>query len=202
MQIYQNPLHKNLSVNGSILNYVNIPVPIGAVFDDIISEVRRNYCVDAKGTVAKAQAELVAEAVSKITGKPFAFLSASVQRPMLFDGVEDRHGSSFVIANVDTVDLPSVSQTATHYTGFDFTRILLESAQFLYEQKPKIVPLLTIENMHKPFIEWGKYLVQVYLSTIMICDNAADVLYEDKELSDIMAADLRKRLNLEQLSDI
>lgn len=207
MQTYENTLHRNLSISGSVLNYVKIPTPVDAAFDDIISEAGRDYGINAKGMVAKAQAEIVAEAVSKITGKPFAFLNASFQRSLLSEMLEgDKpihgNGNGFIIGNVETEDLPSIKQAIAHYTGFDFAKILLESAQFLYEKKPTIVPLLTAENMHEPFIEWGKHLVSVYLSVIMICENADDVLYEDKELSDIMAANLRKRLNLEQVSNI
>ncbi|MBO6225399.1 MAG: hypothetical protein J6N72_08140 [Psychrobacter sp.] len=197
MQTYASEVHKNLSVEGSVLNYVYIPTPLGDILNEIVDEVGYVYSkANAKERVATTQAEIVAEVLSKITGKPVVFTDASMQSPMLtFDN--KNKDVSMIIASVDTDQLPSLEQVKEYYSQFDVKKILLNGAQFLYEQKPNSVPLLTDENMNQPFVEWGKWLIGVYLATIMTLDQAVKILNDDSALTEAMEGNLRERLNID-----
>ena len=195
MQTYLDDLQKNLSVKGYVLNYVRIPSPLGDELDELVDYTNYlDFDRDTKKTVAVTQCAIVADIISAITEKPFVFDNPSIQRDALFNGDEMEYSPSFVMANIDTNELPSIKQVKAYYSKLNFIAILLSGAEFLHSQKPKTVPLLTIENMNTPFVEWGKGLIGVYIATIMTCEKANELLNKDKGLDNAMYDDLRARI--------
>ena len=196
MQTYVNDLQKQLSVEGSILNYVPIPSPLGDNLDELVDYAHYLDCErDTKKVVADTQCKIVAEVISTITSRPCSFGNPSIQRKPLLGDDKMGHGDSFLIAQVDTDELPSIEQVSAYYPKVDFIKILLSGAEFLHTQKPKVVPLLTNKNINTSFVEWGKHLIGVYLAAIIVCEKINYLLNNDEELESPMVDELKKRLS-------
>ena len=184
MKAYPNAFFRSLAIKDEkILRYVPIPSPIEVDFHAIAEAIvidsdyqfkmDESYKRRQEKIISEAQTVFITDIASKITGAPVA------HEFVMF-------GDGSILAHLDVSSLPSVQQVTDYYSQHNFTELLLKRLADAHKRHERRYIAMSEQDLKQPFIEWGKSLVSIYLSTLLLCEYSPNHLITDLEITNII----------------
>ena len=182
------------------LNYVLVPMPTNAVFeavadrisigDDVVLEMDDSYKKYRHRMVAYKHTTMLLTAIQKITGEPIHSGSYAYIKPSILTDEGFDFGSAEVLASIEVGNLPSIDQAAAYHSGYDFKALLIEAIDSWHTTRKSRNKLWVPSDMNKPFIDWNRHIVSIYLELLMRCEKSEDSLISNDELRCILNDDI------------